>query len=225
MTKDHGKKSAAKAAASYVKEGMILGVGTGSTVFYFIEELAKLHQNGLDFEIISSSIQSTKQAHLHGLKFVNMNLYPALDLTVDGADQIDHEKNMIKGGGGALLREKILAFSSKETLIIVDESKYVPYLQNHQVPVEILPFCKELTISRINQLGYFGSLRTTKNNHLFTTDNSNYIYDLVFENRIVHPEEIDKKLRWIPGVLETGFFFNLAKKVVIGYENGKVDIR
>lgn len=219
-----GKKFAAAAAASYVKEGMIIGIGTGSTVVHFIDELAKLHKLGLFFEVVCSSQKSTHQAKASGLRFADEESLRKIDLTVDGADQIDEQKRMIKGGGGALLREKILAYSSQEVIIIVDESKYHTQLVGCKVPLEILPFAFELTLARIYECGFKGRIRKEKDS-FFLTDNHNFILDLEFDGLIEAPEQKDLSLRSIPGVLETGFFFNLAKKVIIGYENGKVETR
>ena len=225
MNYEKGKKHAAKAAASFVKNNMTVGIGTGSTVVYLIEELISKKREGMRFKVIASSEQSSAQAHQGGLEFINEKQCHDIDMTIDGADQIDIQKRMIKGGGGALMREKLLAYSSKEVVIIVDESKYTKTLQNHKLPLEILPFGHVLTIARLKERGYQGALRTRLNGDFFCTDNGNMIFDIQFNGVIENPEEHDKKLQEIPGVLETGFFFNLAKKVIIGYENGKVEMR
>lgn len=219
---EKGKAAAAKKALEYVKDSMLIGIGTGSTVFYFIDYLIERCKQGLKIQAVSSSERSTKQAKAGGIPFADINTITSIDLTIDGADEIDDKNRMIKGGGGALLREKILAFSSKSMVVIVDETKVVHQLGSRKLPVEILPFGLHLTIKHIELLGFKGHLRLSDNGHLYKTDNGNFIYDITYEKQIVHPENDHLKLINIPGVVETGFFFNLAKKIVIGYEDGHI---
>ena len=216
------KKSAGEKAAQYVKENMIVGLGTGSTVFYFIEKLIELCKQGLNIKAISSSFRSLQLAKEGGIPLANSNEVTLIDLTIDGADEIDAEKRMIKGGGGALFREKILASSSRDMLVIVDETKVVKRLGKQKLPVEILPFAPLCTISKINKLGFKGQLRRKTDKKLFFTDNGNLIYDIVFETVRIDPERDHEKLIHIPGILETGFFCSLAKKVIVGHLDGSV---
>lgn len=225
MSLESSKKLAAKSATNYVKNKMLIGIGTGSTVFYFIEYLIAKCQQGLQITAVSSSERSTKQALAGGIEFADINQITSIDLTVDGADEIDSKNRMIKGGGGALLREKILASSSKEMIVIVDETKVVKKLGKQKLPLEILSFGLQATIDKINHLGFMGSLRQTKEGSFYRTDNGNFIYDISYPGAIDHPEEDHLRLINIPGVIETGFFFNLAKKVIIGYEDGHVEER
>ena len=220
---EKAKKLAAEKAALYLKDGMTLGIGTGSTVFYFIEALIKRCREGLRIHAVSSSLRSMEQAKAGGVPFLDVQKIEKLDLTVDGADAIDPQGRMIKGGGGALLREKILAFSSKEMIVIIDESKLVPRLGRQKLPVEILSFGLSATIFHLKQLGFQGMLRKNQDGSLYLTDNSNPIYDIHYPSWIDHPEEDHLKLLSIPGVIETGFFFNLAKKTFVGYEKGHVE--
>ena len=213
----NGKRAAGYAAAELVKDGMIVGIGTGSTVFFFIEKLIEKVGDGLIIKCVSSSNRSTEQAEEGGIAIVDAGEITEIDLTVDGADEIDPEGRMIKGGGGALLREKILASSSKEMVVIVDESKCVEKLGKFKLPVEIVPFAVESTIHRINKHGYLGTIREEK------TDNGNYIYDIHFESLRNDPEADHWKLIDIPGVVETGFFFNLAKKLIVGKTDGNIE--
>jgi ribose 5-phosphate isomerase A len=217
------KKAVGCAAADFVQSGMLVGLGTGSTVFHFITRLIERVQDGLDIQVVSSSIRSETQARDGGIPVADINTITSIDLTVDGADEITPEKIMTKGGGGALLREKILANTSREMVVIVDESKVVEKLGKHPLPVEILPFATKAIIDKIRKLGYQGSLRQRNNSGPYVTDNGNHIYDIRFESLRDDPEKDHEKLSRIPGVLETGFFFNLAGRVLVGKANGKVD--
>ena len=217
------KKAVGYAAADFVENGMLVGLGTGSTVFHFITRLIDRVQEGLDIQVVSSSIRSETQAKEGCIPVADINTITSVDLTVDGADEITLEKIMIKGGGGALLREKILANTSREMIVIVDESKVVEKLGKHPLPIEVLPFATEAIIDKIRKLGYQGSLRKRTNDGLYVTDNGNHIYDIRFESLRDDPEKDHEKLSRIPGVLETGFFFNLAGRVLVGKADGTVD--
>ena len=217
------KKAVGYAAAEFVENGMLVGLGTGSTVFHFINRLIERVKEGLSIRVVSSSIRSENQAKEGGILIADINTISSVDITVDGADEITPEKMMIKGGGGALLREKILANISREMVVIVDESKVVDRLGKHFLPLEILPFATEAIIDKIRKLDYQGSIREHNNNGHYVTDNGNHIYDIHFEALRNDPEKDHEKLTRIPGVLETGFFFNLAGRVLIGRADGKVD--
>jgi len=225
MSFERSKKLAAKQAVDYVQPGMLVGIGTGSTVFYFIEYLIQRCRQGLKITAVSSSERSTKQALAGGIVFADVNTISSIDLTVDGADEIDAKKRMIKGGGGALLREKILAASSKDMIVIVDQDKVVHQLGKKALPVEVLPFGVQTTLTKIHRIGFSGKLRQLPDGSLYKTDNGNLIFDIAYSLPVDHPEEDHLKLISIPGVIETGFFFDLAKKVIIGYEDGHVEER
>lgn len=216
------KAAAALHAVSFVKENMLIGLGTGSTATFFIQSLAKCCQEGLKIQAVASSEKSKKLASELGIPLIDIDLISSVDMTVDGADQIDKEKRMIKGGGGALLREKILASMSKEMVVVVDERKLVEYLGSCALPVEITPFAAKATLAHLRKLGYLGDLRKTQNQELFYTDNGNLIYDILIEGLLLHPEQDEEKIRHIPGVVETGFFFNLAGRIVVGCSDGTV---
>lgn len=217
------KKLAGYAATNHIENGMVVGLGTGSTVFHFINRLVEKVSEGLEISIVSSSLRSESQAKKGGIQTADINTITSIDITVDGADEIDPEKRMIKGGGGALLREKILANTSREMIVIVDESKVVEKLGKHPLPLEILPFASSAIIDKIKKLGYLGTLRKNNQDGPYITDNGNYIYDIHFETLRDDPESDHEKLLRVPGVLETGFFFNLAGPVIIGRPNGVVD--
>ncbi|QVL57214.1 MAG: ribose-5-phosphate isomerase RpiA [Simkaniaceae bacterium] len=220
---DEMKKAAGYAAADFIENGMLVGLGTGSTVFYFINRLIERTKEGLSIQAVSSSIQSENQAKEGGISLADINAITSVDLTVDGADEINGEKQMIKGGGGALLREKVLANISREMVVIVDKSKVVEKLGKHPLAVEILPFAREAIIEKIRKLGFYGTLREHNKDGPFITDNGNMIYDIHFESLREDPEKDHEKILRIPGVLETGFFFNQAGRVIIGKEDGTVD--
>ncbi len=217
------KKNAGYAAANFIENGMVVGLGTGSTVYYFIEHLVQRQKDGLVFTAVTSSLQSEKQALEGGIEIIPIDSINSIDITVDGADEITHHKQMIKGGGGALLREKILANMSKEMVVIVDEEKVVNKLGKHPLPIEILPFAHKAIIEKIKLLGFVGSLRHVAENTPFITENGHYIYDIRSSGLIDDPEKDDAKIRHIPGVLETGYFFNLAGRVIIGKKDGTLE--
>jgi ribose 5-phosphate isomerase A len=214
------KKAAGQAAADLIQEGMLVGLGTGSTAAFFIEALGKRCQAGLKISAIATSQQSAHQAQLLGIPIQDPDSITSIDVTVDGADEIDHHKNMIKGGGGALLREKLLAQASKEMIVVIDETKLVDHLGDHPLPVEIVPFVYLTTLQRLTERGYEGVLRLDREEKPFVTDNGNYIFDIQFSQPILDPKKEHERLKSITGVIETGFFFHLAKRIVIGYEDG-----
>lgn len=231
MSKDNilqvqiAKKSAGYAAAAFIQDGMIVGLGSGSTAAFFIERLIERCRNGLKILAVATSSRSESLAREGGITIIDINTLSSIDLTVDGADEIDKNKRMIKGGGGALLREKIVASMSKEMVVVVDETKLVDRLGKFPLPVEIVPFAYTATIHRIEQLGHSGKLRINASGEQYMTDNGNYIYDINFKNFIADPEQLHHRLREIVGVVESGLFIHLAGRVVVGYNNGNVEIR
>ncbi len=225
MSNDAIKKAVGYKAAEFVQTGMRVGIGTGTTVFFFIERLIRRCQEGLKIKAIASSERSFQLAKEGGIPLLNIDEVQSLDLTVDGADEIDSKKRMIKGGGGALVREKILAAMSKEMIVIVDEKKCVSQLGACKLPVEILPFAKNATLHHINKAGYQGEFRKKSDGSLYITDNSNLILDIHFKNVRENPEKDHETLIQIPGVIDTGFFFNLAGRVIVGYKDGQVIVK
>ncbi len=219
---DIAKNAAAIEAAKLIKSGMLIGLGTGSTSHFFIEALAKKYVDpSFKISAVASSEKSAQLAKSLGITLCHIDQIQKLDVTVDGADQIDSEMRMIKGGGGALLREKIIASASSTMIVIIDESKLVQNLCDYPVPVEVTPFGHLLTFAKIEQLGATPKFRQNeKISDLYVTDNGNYIIDVTIPQRNLPKRnicEIERSLKEIPGVVETGFFFNLAKKVIIGY--------
>jgi ribose 5-phosphate isomerase A len=223
MSLENCKKAAAEKAISFIKDGMIVGIGTGSTTFYFIEKLIKQCKAGLNIKAVASSEKTMDIARKGEIPLLDINTVKSLDIYVDGADEIDPEKRMIKGGGGALVREKISANMSKERIFIVDESKLVSKLGQRPLPVEIIPFGSAATLHQLGRLGYKGTLRL-KNNAPYITDNHNFIYDVHLPDN-AKPEMVHQQITAVPGVVDTGFFFNLAGRVIIGFLDGKVVVQ
>ena len=220
-TQDDLKREVGEKAASLVEEGMLVGLGTGSTASFFIESLIKRVSGGLSISAVSSSKRSEQMARDGGINVLDINKVTSIDLTVDGADELDPQNRMIKGGGGALVREKIVASSSKQIVIIIDESKLVDVLGKFGLPVEILPFGYSATIHKLETHGYHGALRK-KGSDLYITDNGNYIYDVHTPSTFADPKKDHDTIVNLPGVVDTGFFFDLPVKCLIGYQDGSV---
>jgi ribose 5-phosphate isomerase A len=219
---DIAKKVAGHTAADLIKSGMLVGLGTGSTAAYFIDHLAERCREGLKIRAVATSNRSFERAKEQGIPMIDIDQLESLDVTVDGADEIDLEKRMIKGGGGALLREKIVASMSREMIVVVDSSKVVTQLGKFPLPIEISQYAWKATIAKLKRNGFFGQLRN-KEGKTYITDGGNYIYDITFPAPLESPEEVNASIRSIPGVLDTGFFFSLAKKVLIGYPDGTIE--
>ncbi len=216
------KKVAGEHAASLIENGMQVGLGSGTTAAYFIKALAARCRAGLQITAIPTSKASQRLAKSLGIPLCSYENSTSVSITVDGADEIDHQKNMIKGGGGALLREKILAYASDQLVIIIDESKLVPQLGHFPLPLEVVPFLYQSTLARLRKDGYHGDMRRTKEGRFYLTDNGNYIFDITFPKLIADPIKEHIRLKNVLGVVETGLFFNVAKRVIIGYENGSI---
>jgi ribose 5-phosphate isomerase A len=220
MSIETAKRAAALAAAALIQDRQIVGLGSGSTARLFIEALAERCRNGLTIQAVASSQNSADLAEQLGIPLIALNEAPYVDLVVDGADEIDPLKRMIKGGGGAHVREKILAAAAREMIVIVDETKLVPALGKHKLPVEILTYGAPSTRAKIEHLGYRGSWRLQRDGSFFTTDNHNFLFDIQFEDLLHNPEEHHEKISKIPGVVDTGFFFHLAGRVIVGTFDG-----
>lgn len=219
------KQAAGKAAAALVQKGMLVGLGTGSTADFFIESLIeRCKKEPLNITAFPSSQKSAQMAIAGGIPLCDENTITTLDIAVDGADEIDHQKRMIKGGGGAMLREKIVAGMSKEMIVIIDQNKLVDHLGGCPLPIEVIPFAHHATLSKVQKLGYDGVMRLSKDEQLYVTDNGNYIIDIHFSNGCRSPEKDQTILSAIPGVVATGFFFGMAGRVIVGQFDGSVKI-
>lgn len=203
------KKVAAEEALNLVEDGMTLGLGTGSTVAYFLDGLSHRISMGLKIKGVPTSRRTEETARKLGIPLADR--WDSIDMDVDGADVIDSAGNMIKGGGGALLREKIVAHSSKKVVIICDSSKYTEKIHEVTVPVEIATFGAETTARKIEAAGCSVTFRNSGD---YRTDNGNMILDCRFKE-LTDPEAIDAKLHRIPGVVETGIFIGLADKLIL----------
>lgn len=217
------KRMVGEAAVELVQDGMTVGLGTGSTAYWAITKLGVRVKEGLKIKAIATSKESDKLARELNIPMVTFADIKEIDITIDGADEVDDDLNLIKGGGGALLREKIIATASKKQIVIVDESKLVKKLGVFPLPVEVISFGVENTRKLIEELGCNTEIRMTDGNNRFKTDNGNYIVDCKFL-KIEYPEKISQDLNRIPGVVENGLFIGLAHKVFVGYQNGKVEI-
>jgi len=212
-------------AADLIEDNMTVGLGTGSTASWFIKHLGIRYHKGLRISAaIATSEESQKLAVEYGLPVVDIDDVTTIDVTVDGADEVDKKKRLVKGGGGALLREKIVASSSKEMIVIIDESKVVEKLGAFGLPIEIVPFGRKTTIRKLKEKGFHGILRMSNDISPFVTNNNNHIVDITFSNLRDYPEDDHNAIIAIPGVIETGFFFNIAKRVIIGNYDGTIEM-
>ena len=220
MNKDIAKRKAAEEAVKYVKNGMIVGLGTGSTAKIAVDLIgAKLNE---DFQIVGmpTSINTKLQAEGLGIKLIEIDEADTIDLAIDGADEVSPDMSLIKGLGGALLREKKVERKAKELIIIVDEGKLVQKLGRGELPVEVSSNNYEAIGSKIEELGCETSLRIEKDGKPFVTDNQNYIYHCTFTDGIEDPTSLDASLQSIEGVKDTGLFLDMATKVIVGNDKG-----
>lgn len=201
---------------------MTIGLGTGTTAYWAIRILGERVQDGLSIQAAASSIRTEQLAKQWGIPMVALTDIERLDVTIDGADEVDSSFNLIKGGGGALLREKVLASNSRQFIVIVDESKRVQRLGRFPLPVEITPFAAAMTIARLKSLNCTPELRL-ENGQAYVTDNGNYIVDCQF-GEIAAPDELSRRIDAIPGVVESGLFVQMASLIVVGFEDGHVEI-
>lgn len=211
------KQLAGEAALEFVKDGMTLGLGTGRTAFFAIKKLGELVRNGLSVQCIPTSEQTRIQALKEGIPLVDFTQVLKIDITIDGADEIDSNLLMIKGGGGALFREKIVASASQEMITIVDSSKVVGVLGKFPLPVEVSPFGWQVVFQALQDLDGKPTLRK-KGEEIFLSDQKNYIIDCDFEE-IHDPPKMENTLNQIPGVVANGLFINLATKLIVGKQD------
>ncbi len=214
------KLQAARKAVEFVEDGMVLGLGTGSTTRLAVDEIGKLVKDGFRLVGVPTSIETERQARSLNIPLSTLEEVGEIDLTIDGADEVDPQFRLIKGLGGALLREKMVAYYSKREIIIVDSSKMVGVLGvKTPLPVEVVQFGHRRTKAALEKLGCIASLRG--GDQPFVTDNGNLIYDCKFD-AIADPERMDSDIGAIPGVVENGLFIGLATSVIVGTEGGAV---
>jgi len=210
---DAEKLAAAKAAVKLVKDGDVVGLGTGSTTTFAIIELGKRVKEGLQIKAAASSIRTEELAKSLGIEILDLGHLSQIDISIDGADEFTASLDLIKGGGGALFREKIIASLSKNAIIIADASKKVKKLGAFTVPIEVIPLAYQYVFDQINNLGGNGILRTIEN-QTFITDNGNLIIDADF-GLIDNPAKLASDLNQINGLLAHGLFINLTSKVMM----------
>ncbi|ETY70892.1 ribose-5-phosphate isomerase RpiA [Bifidobacterium moukalabense] len=214
------KKAAGIEAAKLIRSGMIAGLGTGSTVRFLVDELGRrVKEEGLEFTGVTTSRRTQEQAEGYGIKIVDIDDVDHIDVTIDGADEVDKNFNGIKGGGAALLWEKIVATNSNKIVWIVDESKVVDTIGKFPLPVEVIPFGAGQVIKKFESRGYKPVLRLDAEGQPVRTDENNYVVDLHLE-RIDHPEDLAEDLITTVGVVEHGLFLHMVDQVIVGDPNG-----
>ncbi|MDP6294560.1 MAG: ribose-5-phosphate isomerase RpiA [SAR324 cluster bacterium] len=216
------KQRAAEAAVEYVKDGMIVGLGTGSTTEFAVKKLGERVRDGLAIRGIPTSDVTKVQAEEEGIPLIDFSETMYIDLTIDGADEIDVNLNMIKGGGAALLREKIVASASKEEIIIVSHEKFVKQLGSFPLPVEVIPFGWQVIFNQLETLGGSPDLRLKQGQPL-RTDQGNYIIDCRFR-QIIDAAQLEQWLNMIPGVVENGLFTGLCTRMIMA-EGEKIVVK
>ena len=209
------KEAAGRAAAELVRDGDIVGLGTGSTAYFAVVALGERVKAGLKITGIPTSIQTADLARTLGIPLTTLDEHPEIDITIDGADEVDPKLNLIKGGGGALLREKVVASVTKKMVVVADSGKIVSMLGKFPLPVEVISFARTVVEKKIVALGATPKLRTKSDGSPYVTDNGNQILDCSF-GRITDPPALARELDGTSGVVEQGLFIGLAKLALVG---------
>jgi ribose 5-phosphate isomerase A len=224
MTNDQEKEAAARASLKFIKDGQIVGLGTGSTAAYFIKLLAEQVKKGLRIRGIPTSDRSQELAETLGIPLTTLDEFQEIDVTVDGADEVDPQLRLIKGGGGAALREKIVASTTKQLVIVADASKQVQRLGKFPLPVEVIKFAQTLVAKRITTMGAEVKVRTNPDGTPYVSDENNHILDCSF-GEMRDPDGLAQKLSEMPGVVEHGLFIGMAKVALFARGNEIVELR
>jgi ribose 5-phosphate isomerase A len=220
MDPEQQKAVAAREAAQLVENGQLVGLGTGTTVAYLLDALGDRVRAGLQFRGVPTSEETARTAERLGISLTSLDQHLRLDIAIDGADEVDRQLRLIKGRGGALLREKIVASAAERMIVIVDESKLVDRLGQHfPVPVEVVPFGWKLTQQRLDGLGLKAKLRGET--HPYRTDNGNFIIDCQLPPNL-DAEDLSRQIKLLPGVVEHGLFLGMASLILAGHPNGSV---
>lgn len=220
----NAKKLAAIEAAKLVKDGMIVGLGTGSTAVFFVEEIGRrIREENLKIEAVATSNETDTQALDLGIPLVDIDRVDLIDLTVDGADEVDAQFNGIKGGGGALLREKIVAVNSRECIWIIDESKYVAQLGVFPLAVEVVKYGAKQLFKKFEEADYKPTWRKESSGTRIVTDQKHFIIDLHL-GKIENVFLLNQLLNETVGVVEHGLFLEMAQQLIVGYTDGHVEI-
>lgn len=215
------KQLAAAEAVKFIKDHQVVGLGTGSTAYYAINAIGEMVKNGLRIKAVPTSEKTKVLAASLQIPIIDINSVEAIDITIDGADEFTADLKLIKGGGGALLKEKIVASITTLEIIIADASKKVEQLGKFKLPVEVVPFAAQYVRHQINLLNGIGTIRTLSNQIPFITDQGNYIIDADF-GLISDPDVLAAKLNQIEGIVGHGLFINLADMIIMGKDNGVV---
>jgi ribose 5-phosphate isomerase A len=224
MANDHEKEAAARASLRFVKDGHVVGLGTGSTAAYFIKLLGEEVKNGLRVRGIPTSIRSRELALSLGIPLITLDDCQEIDVTVDGADEVDPHLRLIKGGGGALLREKIVASATRQMVVVADASKQVQRLGKFPLPVEVIRFAQALVAKRIVAMGAEVQLRRDAAGNAYLTDENNHILDCRF-GEILDPNRLARELSEMPGVVEHGLFIGMASLALLARGSEIVEFR
>lgn len=224
MAHDQEKQAAARASLRFVRDGDVVGLGTGSTAAYAVRLLAERVHAGLKIRGIPTSQQTKELAKTTGIPLTTLDEVQCIDVTIDGADEFDPQLNLIKGGGGALLREKIIASASRLVVIIADSSKQVPVLGKFPLPVEVISFAQALVAREIEALGAKVKIRQTPEGQPFVTDEHHHILDCHF-GQIPDPPALARKLEAMPGIVEHGLFIGMANVVLVAKGNEVQELR
>lgn len=219
MTEDEQKQAAAAKSLDYVENGMTIGLGTGSCAAKMVDLLGVRVKEGLDITGIPTSDATAQQARALGIKIVGFDQTVKIDLTIDGTDEVDDQKRLIKGGGGAHLREKIVASMSHKMIVIAEAKKMVKTLGAFKLPVEIIPFAAPALAPKLEAMGCIAHLRKHADGSEFRTDENNLIFDCAF-SAIENPQQLALNLSVLPGVVEHGLFIDMADIVIIGTNEG-----
>jgi ribose 5-phosphate isomerase A len=224
MANEEEKEAAGRAAAKLVRDGDIVGLGTGSTAYFAVVALGERVQDGLKIIGIPTSVRTADLARAVGIPLTTLDEHPEIDITIDGADEVDPKLNLIKGGGGALTREKVIAAASKNMVVVADSGKVVAVLGKFPLPVEVIAFARTVVERKIVALGGSPKLRVKADDSPFVTDNGNQILDCSF-GKIADPPALARELSGTPGVVEHGLFIGLAKLAIVGRGNSVEEIR
>jgi ribose 5-phosphate isomerase A len=217
------KKKVGEEAARLIKPGMIAGIGTGTTAYWLIMSLGKMAQEGMDIRCVPTSKETARLAEENHIPLTTLNEVDSIDITIDGADEIDPQLQLIKGGGGALLQEKMVAAASKQMIVIADQTKLVKHLGAFPLPVEVIPFGWKQVQRHIRQLYPIQITLRTKDNEPLVTDHGHYILDCHF-GQITDARSLHTILNSIPGVVDNGLFIGMATGTLIGYPDGRVEL-
>jgi len=219
LSPEEMKRVAGEYAVGFVQPGFVTGIGTGSTVYYFIHALAEKVKQGLDITAVVTSRKSGELSKQLGITVTDLNDVDTIDITIDGADEVDKQLQLIKGGGGALLQEKMVAAASRKMIVIADGNKIADQLGRFPLPVEVIPYGWKQTRKHIGKLGCGKIILREKDGKPFITDHGHYILDCHFE-KIEQASLLSQQLNSIPGVVENGLFIDMASAVIIGKEDG-----